>query len=99
MRFNAGGKGCGGGCGAVFGIIFGILLVPLGLYLTYHGGIKLVNPARSSTASPWCSPTAASMDGELVKISGRPQGEFLKIRQWDGQALYVHTSIRSPGGY
>lgn len=94
MKSNAGGKGCGGGCGAVFGVLFGILLVPLGLYLTYYGESKLVNHGKVFDGITLTQPeTAASVNGAMVKISGRPKGEFLKIKQWDGQALYVHTSI------
>lgn len=91
---RTGGKGCGGGCGAVFGVIFGILLVPLGLYLTYHGEIKLVNHGKVFDGITMVQPdAAASMDGELVKISGQPKGDFRTVRQWRGDALYVHTSI------
>lgn len=91
---RTGGRGCGGGCGAVFGVILGILLVPLGLYLTYYGEIKLVNHGKIFDGITMIQPdAAASMDGQMVKISGPPEGEFLEIRQWDGQALYVHTSV------
>jgi len=91
---RTGGKGCGGGCGAVFGVIFGILLVPLGLYLTYHGELRLVNHGKVFDGIEMVQPDAAKgMDGELVKTSGQPEGDFLTIKQWDGQALYVQTSI------
>lgn len=91
---QTGGKGCGGGCGAVVGVLLGILLVPLGLYLTYHGELRLVDHGRVFDGIEMMQPeAAANLDGEMVKISGQPEGEFLEVRQWDGPALYVHTSI------
>jgi len=104
MSFNVGGfnigsrvagvggakKGCGGGCGAVFGIILGIIMIPLGLYLAYYGEIKLVNHGKVFERIEMMEPDAAkAQEGELVKISGQPEGIFLRIREWDGQALFV----------
>ncbi len=107
MNFNVGGfnlggsagvgsagRGCKSGCGAVFGVIFGILLVPLGLYLTYHGEIKLVNHGKVFDGVEMMEPEAAgSMDGQLVKISGQPEGNFISLPEWDGQALYFRDTV------
>jgi len=87
------GRGCKSGCGSVFGIIFGIILVPLGLYLTYHGEIKLVNHGKVFDGIEMMQPDAAkSMDGQLVKISGQPEGQFISLPEWDGQALYFRDA-------
>jgi hypothetical protein len=99
--FNVGGggggtanKGCGGGCGAVFGIILGIVLIPVGFYLAYHAEAKLVNHGNIFEAVTMAQPdTARSMEGELVKIQGQAQGDFLTIEEWDGEALYYRRLI------
>ena len=88
------GKGCGGGCGAVFGVIIGLLLIPVGFYLAYHAEAKLVNHGKVFEAVEMTQPDAArAMEGELVKIQGQAQGEFLSIDEWDGEALYYHRLI------
>jgi len=90
----AAGKGCGGGCGAIFGIILGIVLIPVGFYLAYHAEAKLVNHGKIFEGITMSQPdTAKSMEGQMVKIQGQPQGDFLTIEEWDGQALYYRTLI------
>ncbi|MGI5816903.1 MAG: TMEM43 family protein [Armatimonadota bacterium] len=87
-------KGCGGGCGAVFGVLIGIVLIPLGFYLAYHAEAKLVNHGKVFEALEMVQPEATrGMEGELVKTQGQPQGDFLRIDEWDGQALYYYKRI------
>ena len=87
-------KGCGGGCGAIFGVIFGLILVPVGFYLAYHAEAKLVDHGKIFEGIEMSQPdTAKTMDGQMVKIQGEPQGAFLTIPEWDGQALYHRTLI------
>lgn len=87
-------KGCGGGCGAVFGVILGIIMVPVGFYLVYHAEVKLVDHGKVFEGITMSEPDAAKgMDGELVKIQGQAEGSFLRIPEWDGQALYTRTLV------
>ncbi len=86
--------GCGGGCGAIFGIILGIVLIPVGFYLAYHAEEKLVDHGRIFEGITMSQPdTARGMEGEMVKIQGQAQGDFLTIEEWDGKALYYRKLI------
>lgn len=88
------GHGCGGGCGAIVGIVLGLVMVPAGFYLTYYSEAKLVDHGRAFEAVPMIEPSeAADRDGQLVKISGQPEGEFLTIPEWDGEALFWRRTI------
>ncbi len=91
---GAASKGCGGGCGAIFGVILGLVLIPVGFYLAYHAEAKLVDHGKIFAGITMSEPDAAkSSEGELVKIQGQPQGTFLALDEWDGQALYFSERI------
>jgi len=87
-------RGCGGGCGAIVGVFFGIILIPVGFYLAYHSEARLINHGKVFESVEMAQPDAAkAQEGELVKISGQAEGEFITIPEWDGQALYVYTEV------
>ncbi|HCA46146.1 MAG TPA: hypothetical protein DEP45_01955 [Armatimonadetes bacterium] len=87
-------KGCGGGCGAIFGVLLGILMIPAGFYLAYHSEVKLVDHGKIFEGITMSQPDAAkAMDGELLKIQGTPEGSFLSIPEYDGEALYARTEV------
>ena len=87
-------KGCGGGCGAIFGILFGILMIPAGFFLAYYSEVKLVDHGKIFEGITMSQPDAArGMEGEFVKIQGDPEGSFLRIPEYDGEALYTRTAV------
>ncbi len=91
---GAAGHGCGGGCGAVLGMILGLVMVPAGFYLAYYSEAKLVDHGHAFEAVTMVEPSeAADRDGQLVNISGQPEGEFLTIPEWDGEALFWRRTI------
>lgn len=82
-------RGKGGCGGAVMGVLIGIIMIPVGFYLAYYGEAKLVDHSRVFDGVEMVQPDAAmAMGGELVKFSGQPEGEFLDIPEWQGDALY-----------
>lgn len=88
---SSGGGGCGG---AVMGVILGIIMIPVGFYLAYYGEAKLVDHSRVFESVSMSQPEAAkAMESELVKFSGQPEGEFLNIPEWQGDALYWVSRI------
>lgn len=88
------GQGCGGGCGSIVGVVIGLILIPLGFYLSYHAERVLVNHGKIFESVEMMSPDVArGAEGELVKISGQPTGQFLSLPEWDGRALYYRTEI------
>ena len=83
---SSGGGGCGG---AVLGVLLGLIMIPVGFYVAYHGEARLVDHSKVFESVEMSSPEAAvAMDGELVKFSGEPQGQFLTIPQAGGEFLY-----------
>ncbi len=88
------GQDRGGGCDSIVGVIIGLILIPLGFYLPYDADRVLVNHGKIFESVEMMSPEAArAAEGELVKISGWPTGQFLSLPEWEGQALYYRTEI------
>lgn len=82
-----------GGCGSVFGVFIGLLLVPLGFYLVYHGEVRLVNHGKVFDGLQMMTPEQAKSATGLVKFSGVPKGDFLKVQHFDGPALYYRITV------
>jgi len=84
-----------GGCGSIFGVFFGLFLVPAAFYMVYYGEKRLVNHGvvfeRIALSTP---EAAAGQQGGLVKVQGKPAGEFVEAPRHPGaQVLYWRTDV------
>jgi hypothetical protein len=82
------------GCRSIFGLLFGLILIPLGFGLLYWGEARLVNHGKVFEGVVLTTPdAAAAQTGALVKIKGRPAGEFLKAPRTGDSVVYWHKDL------
>lgn len=89
------GQGAGGGCRSIFGVFFGLFLVPAAFYIIFYGEKRLVNHGvvfeRTALSQP---EVAAKLQGGLVKVKGRPVGDFVEAPRYPkAKVLYWRTDI------
>ncbi len=83
-----------GGCGTLLLVISGIIMLPAGAYLIWDAETQLTDYGADFARIEMMQPEAArSVEGELVKVQGQPEGEFLVIDEWEGEALYHHKLV------
>ena len=94
-----------GGCATVLLIVFGLLMFPAGVYLTWQAETQLTDHAADfARVAMLPSESARAVEGRLVKMQGQPEGEFLVIDEWEGEAIYFHRLVEvleqdTSGGY
>ena len=81
------------GFGALLGTLFGLSILTAGMYLAYHSEAVLVNHGRVFDAVKLTAPNQATAQGELVKIHGRPTGDFLSTKHFDAPVIYLRETI------
>lgn len=96
---NAASAGAGGalnaGCRSIFGMLFGIVLIPAAFGLVYYGERKLVNHGIVWERTPLTTlEVAAGLPGQLVKVKGKPVGEFLIAPRYkQGKVVYWRSDL------
>lgn len=85
----------GGGCGSIFGVFFGLFLVPAAFYMVFYGEKRLVNHGVVFERTMLSTlEAAAAQQGGLVKVKGKPTGEFVEAPRHPGtKVLFWRTEI------
>lgn len=89
------GRGISTGCGSIFGVFFGLFLVPAAFYMVFYGEKRLVNHGVVFERTALISPeAAATQQGGLAKVKGRPVGEFVQAPRYPkAKVLYWRTNV------
>lgn len=81
------------GC-SVLGVLLGLVMIPGGLYLVYHGEMKLINHGIVFERAALMSPDQAKSTGSgVVKLRGKPEAEFTTIERYAQPVIYYNLRV------